>query len=51
MCEQCDRKHDADMKWLAMLLRQGLKVIVVGIERHYGLREVTQAQDKANKSS
>ena len=26
-----------DVKWLALLIRQGLKLIVVGIERRYGL--------------
>ncbi len=26
-----------DVKWLAMLIRQGLKLIVAGIERRYGL--------------
>lgn len=30
---------DDDIKWLALLLRQGLKLIVSGIERHYGLAE------------
>ena len=28
---------DDDVKWLALLIRQGLKLIVVGIERRYGL--------------
>lgn len=26
-----------DVKWLAMLIRQGLKLIVAGIERRYSL--------------
>lgn len=35
----CSCDHDHDEKWLALLIRQGLKLIVVGIERHYGLQE------------
>ena len=28
---------DDDVRWLALLIRQGLKLIVTGIERRYGL--------------
>lgn len=38
MCEHCQRQRD-DVKWLALLIRQGLKLIVSGIERRYGLRD------------
>jgi hypothetical protein len=29
--------REDDVKWLALLIRQGLKLIVAGIERRYGL--------------
>lgn len=53
MCECCDRREEReeDARWLAMLIRQGLKVIVVGIERRYGLRESTQAEQKARRAA
>lgn len=38
-----ERKDD-DIRWLALLVRQGLKIIVIGIERRYGLRAETQAE-------
>lgn len=38
-------KHD-DVRWLAMLIRQGLKLIVAGIEKRYGL----DAKPEANAS-
>lgn len=36
MCDQCQRKQDDDVRWLALLIRQGLKVIVAGIDKRYG---------------
>ena len=30
---------DDGVRWLALLLRQGLKLIIAGIERRYGLGE------------
>lgn len=33
---QCGAKDD-DTKWLALLVRQGLKLIVVGIEKRYNI--------------
>lgn len=48
MCDHCQRRDD-DLRWLALLIRQGLKVIVVGIERRYGLREDTQAEERAKR--
>ena len=38
MCDRCDRRDD-EMRWFVMLVRQGLKLIVAGIEARYGLRE------------
>jgi hypothetical protein len=40
-------KPDDDVKWLALLIRQGLKLIVVGIERRYGLCEDTKEKRAA----
>jgi hypothetical protein len=31
--------RDDDVKWLALLIRQGLKIIVAGIEKRYGLED------------
>lgn len=31
------KPKDDDIKWLALLIRQGLKLIVSGIEQRYGL--------------
>jgi hypothetical protein len=31
------RQDDDRVRWLALLIRQGLKLIVAGIERRYGL--------------
>ncbi len=38
----CDRPdcrcaRDDEVKWLALLVRQGLKLVVVGIEKRYGV--------------
>lgn len=41
MCERCERRDD-DLRWLALLIRQGLKLIVAGIERRYGIGEHKQ---------
>lgn len=38
MCEQC-RRRDEELRWFVMLVRQGLKLIVAGIESRYGLNE------------
>lgn len=46
MCDVCREQQKDDVRWLAVLIRQGLKVIVVGIERRYGLREETQSEFK-----
>lgn len=32
----CQQRHDDHVRWLALLLRQGLKVIVAGIDERYG---------------
>lgn len=38
MCEQCkQQERESDVRWLALLIRQGLKLIVVGIEKRYDL--------------
>lgn len=50
MCEQCSQKDDQradDLRWLALLIRQGLKIIVVGIEQRYGLRQETYREKDA----
>jgi len=44
-------KQADDIRWLALLIRQGLKIIVVGIERRYGLREETETEAKARKAA
>lgn len=46
MCEQCEKQKNDDLRWLALLVRQGLKVIVVGIEQRYGLRSSTVSEKK-----
>ncbi len=51
MCEQCERQKNDDLRWLALLIRQGLKVIVVGIEKRYGLRSETDAERKTSKAA
>ncbi len=43
----CQHKHNEDVKWFALLVRQGLKTIVVGIEKRYGLEHETQRDRKA----
>lgn len=42
-------KRDDDLRWLALLIRQGLKLIVTGIETRYGLAEATQAQQREHR--
>lgn len=37
---------DDDVKWLALLIRQGLKVIVAGIEKRYGLEDWRKECDR-----
>lgn len=32
----CCQRQESEVKWLALLLRQGLKVIVAGIDARYG---------------
>lgn len=51
MCQQCEQQNtkNDDIRWLALLVRQGLKIIVVGIERRYGLREATQEEAKGQR--
>lgn len=44
-CERCQDQRDSTRE-LALLIRQGLKLIVVGIERKYGLTE-QQKHDRA----
>ncbi len=39
------RPPDNDVRWLALLIRQGLKLIVVGIERRYHLGDEKPAGD------
>ncbi len=39
-----DEQKQDEVKWLALLVRQGLKLIVVGIEKKYGIEE---RRDKA----
>ena len=51
MCETPPQSKQDDVRWLAMLIRQGLKIIVVGIERRYGLRTSTQAEEKAQNAA
>ncbi len=41
---RCDRpdcrcERDDEVKWLALLVRQGLKLVVVGIEKRYGIED------------
>ena len=41
---RCDRPdcrcaRDEEVRWLALLLRQGLKLVVVGIEKRYGIED------------
>lgn len=32
------QRHDDDgVRWLALLIRQGLKLVIAGIEKRYGL--------------
>lgn len=33
----CQREREDDTRWLALLVRQGLLLIVRGVERRYGL--------------
>lgn len=35
--EPAERADDESVRWLALLIRQGLLLIVSGIERRYGL--------------
>ena len=42
---------DDDIRWLALLIRQALKGIVVGIEQHYGLDHETQKERKERKAA
>lgn len=47
MCQQCDRREERDdVRWLAMLVRQGLKLIVVGIERRYHLGDAKATSER-----
>ncbi len=39
----CRCARDDEVKWLALLLRQGLKLVVVGIERRYGIEDKSGA--------
>lgn len=50
MCEQCQAKAEQDdTRWLALLIRQGLKLIVVGIEKRYGLGEEARESAKLKR--
>jgi hypothetical protein len=35
---------DNSLKWFALLVREGLMVIVSGVERHYGLRRRVESR-------
>ena len=37
--KSADEVKGDDVRWLAMLIRQGLKLVVVGIEHYYDLNE------------
>jgi hypothetical protein len=37
------RPDDDGVRWLALLIRQGLKLIIAGIERRYGLGECRES--------
>lgn len=50
MCERCEQQKDNEIRWLALLIRQGLKVIVVGIEQRYGLRQETRKERESKTS-
>lgn len=50
MDEQCEQQKNDDLRWLALLIRQGLKVIVVGIEQRYGLRQETKREREARSA-
>lgn len=43
MCSECQRREikpdDDGVRWLALLLRQGLKIIIAGIDGRYGESE------------
>ena len=44
-CERCARRDD-DLRWFVLLVRQGLKLIVRGIEARYRLDEPKRARDE-----
>ncbi len=35
----CQREREDEVRWLAILIRQGLKLVVVGIEKRYGIED------------
>lgn len=35
----CQQGREDSVKWLALLLRQGLNLIVIGIEKRYGIED------------
>lgn len=47
-CDQKCRDLEEQDRWLALLIRQGLKVIVTGIEKRYGLEHETQRDRRAS---
>ena len=47
ICQCGCQKRDDEVKWFALLVRQGLKTIVVGIEKRYGLEHETQKDRRA----
>ena len=44
MCDRCERRDD-ELRWFVLLVRQGLKLIVAGIEARYGMNEPKQVRN------